>query len=104
MLITVVYDGHLRSLSILSYNVFVTNSIAGALELPADLLPILTMDSMGRRWTLSGGLILSGTAAVATGLVPTGLDRHLFSTSFAFECSQQLCSQIHLQLLSWHRQ
>jgi len=68
--ITVVYDGHLRSLSILSYNVFVTNSIAGALELPADLMPILTMDSFGRRWTLSGGLILSGTAAIATGLVP----------------------------------
>jgi hypothetical protein len=38
MLITVVYDGHVRSLSILSYSVFITNSVAGALELPADLV------------------------------------------------------------------
>nr|CAH0110329.1 unnamed protein product [Daphnia galeata] len=34
MVITVVYDGYVRSLAILPYSVFITNSCGGALELP----------------------------------------------------------------------
>lgn len=70
MVITVVYDGYVRSLAILPYSVFITNSIAGSLELPADLIPILTLDRLGRRWTLMLALTLAGVAGVATGLVP----------------------------------
>ncbi|XP_045031392.1 solute carrier family 22 member 5 isoform X2 [Daphnia magna] len=47
MVITVVYDGYVRSLAILPYSVFITNSIAGALELPADLVPVVTLDRLG---------------------------------------------------------
>ena len=72
MIITVVYDGHVRSLSILSYNVFITNSLAGALELPADLVPVLTLDTIGRRWTCFLALALTGAVGIATGLVPLG--------------------------------
>ena len=70
MLITIVYDGHVRSLSILSYSVFITNSVAGALELPADLVPVITLDRLGRRWTLFLSMLLSGAAGIATGLTP----------------------------------
>ncbi|XP_046636167.1 solute carrier family 22 member 5-like [Daphnia pulicaria] len=70
MVITVVYDGYVRSLAILPYSVFITNSVAGALELPADLVPVVTLDRLGRRWTLMMALGLAGLAGIATGLVP----------------------------------
>nr|CAH0105985.1 unnamed protein product [Daphnia galeata] len=60
MVITVVYDGYVRSLAILPYSVFITNSVAGALELPADLVPVVTLDRLGRRWTLTMALSLAG--------------------------------------------
>lgn len=70
MVLTVVYDGYVRSLAILPYSVFITNSVAGSLELPADLVPILTLDRLGRRWTMMLSLTLAGLAGIATGLVP----------------------------------
>lgn len=70
MLITMVYDGHVRSLGILSYSVFVTNSLAGSLELPADMVPVATLDRIGRRWTLFFSMGLSGVVSIATGLTP----------------------------------
>ena len=72
MLITVVYDGYVRSLAILLYSVFITKSVAGALELPADLVPVVTLDRLGRRWTLLLAMGLAGLAGIATGLVPVG--------------------------------
>ena len=72
MVITLVYDGHLRSLYILPYNPFVTNSFAGLLELPADLTPLLTLESLGRRWTCFLALTLSGLSSIATGLIHPG--------------------------------
>ena len=65
-----VYDGHVRSLGILSYSVFVTNSVAGSFELPADMVPVLTLDRLGRRWTLFFSMGLSGIVSIATGLTP----------------------------------
>lgn len=70
MLITLVYDGHVRSLSILSYSVFVTNSLAGSLELPADMVPVLSLDRIGRRWTLFLSMALSGAVSLVSGLTP----------------------------------
>lgn len=75
--IALVYDGHVRSLAILPYNVFVTNSVAGLLELPADLVPVFTLDHLGRRWTCFGALFLSGIAAIASGLLPAGSFNYL---------------------------
>jgi hypothetical protein len=70
MVLTVVYDGYVRSLAILPYSVFITNSVAGALELPADLVPVVTLDRLGRRWTLMMAMGLAGVTGIATGLVP----------------------------------
>ena len=70
MVITIVYDGYVRSLAILPYSVFITNSVAGSLELPADLVPVFTLDRLGRRWTLMLALGCAGLAGIATGLVP----------------------------------
>ena len=73
MIIAMVYDGYVRSLQILSYSVFISNSIAGCLELPGNLLPLIIMDTLGRRWSFSSTLLLAGLAGVVTGIIPTGL-------------------------------
>ena len=73
MMITLVYDGHLRGLFILPYSAFVTNCIAGALELPADLVPLVTLDTIGRRWTCFLALATSGVSGVITGLIDQGI-------------------------------
>lgn len=75
MLITLVYDGHVRSLSILSYSVFFTNSLAGSLELPADMVPVFSLDRIGRRWTLLLAMGLSGIVSLISGV--TSLDQTL---------------------------
>ena len=42
------------------------------MEIPAYIGGIFVMDKLGRRPTLSGGLIISGIACLITGLVPEG--------------------------------
>lgn len=79
MMITIVYDGYVRSLAILPYSVFFTNSLAGSLELPADLVPIVALDRLGRRWTLLLTMILAGLSGIGTGLTPTSKSKYLFS-------------------------
>jgi OCT family organic cation transporter-like MFS transporter 4/5 len=41
-------------------------------EIPAYIGGMFVMDKLGRRPTLSGGLIISGIACLITGLVPEG--------------------------------
>jgi hypothetical protein len=54
---TVCYDGHVRNLGNLDqYSLYVTFSLTGLLELPADLLTIVTLDYLGRRWTNFGAM------------------------------------------------
>lgn len=72
MITATVYDGYVRSLEILDYNVFISNSIAGCLELPGNLLPLLILDTLGRRWSFSLTLLLAGICGVVTGTIPTG--------------------------------
>ncbi|XP_059485227.1 solute carrier family 22 member 1-like isoform X2 [Neocloeon triangulifer] len=59
MLMTVCYDGHVRNLGNLEqFSLYVTFSLTGLLELPADLLTIVTLDYLGRRWTNFGAMAL----------------------------------------------
>lgn len=46
--------------------------IVRIVEFPAYIAGIFFMDKVGRRPTLSGGLILSGIACLITGVVPEG--------------------------------
>ncbi len=73
MAIAIVYDGHVRSLESLAYNVFITNSLAGFLEFPADLIPVFTMDRLGRRWTMHISLIVAALGGIASWFIPIGI-------------------------------
>lgn len=54
----------------LSDDFFLNYELAMAVEIPAYISGIFLMDRLGRRPTLSGGLIASGVACLITGLVP----------------------------------
>ncbi|KAH8366149.1 hypothetical protein KR093_009748, partial [Drosophila rubida] len=61
MIISLVYDGHVRAASVLDReNIFVVFSIACATEIPGDLVVTITLDRFGRRWSAFGFTALSG--------------------------------------------
>ena len=53
-------------------NVYKNKSIR-LVELPSYAAGILFMDKVGRRPTLSGGLLLSGVSCLVTGFIPPGV-------------------------------
>ncbi|GLV32144.1 uncharacterized protein CBL_11898 [Carabus blaptoides fortunei] len=60
MAISLVFDGHVRNVGSLGYNVFITFTIASATEMPADTFLTLTLDRWGRRWLAFGTMAMSG--------------------------------------------
>ncbi|XP_059470665.1 organic cation transporter protein [Neocloeon triangulifer] len=72
MIVSLVYDGHVRSVGALGLNVFVTFTIACSTEFPADTLLILFLDRWGRRWLACGTLIVSGIFSLLSTMVPQG--------------------------------
>ncbi|XP_063589244.1 organic cation transporter protein-like [Penaeus indicus] len=69
MLVSLAYDGHLRNVSNLPLDVFLSFSVTSATELPADTFLVLTLDRWGRRWMAFGTLGLSGILSVLTLIV-----------------------------------
>ena len=50
-LTSVLFDGHIRNIENLNYSIYWTFTISSALELPSDLLSIVGMEVIGRRWS-----------------------------------------------------
>lgn len=73
MIISLVFDGHVRNVGSLGLNVFTTFTIAAATELPADVLLTFTLDRWGRRWYACGSLVLSGVFSLIATIVPMGI-------------------------------
>ncbi|XP_027213389.2 organic cation transporter protein-like [Penaeus vannamei] len=70
MVMTVAYDGHTRNSENIGYDAFLSFTIAGAVEFPADVLTMVTTEWLGRRHTTVGSLVLSGLVALSVALVP----------------------------------
>lgn len=66
------YYGLSWASSKLSDNEFVTFALSGAVEVPAYLFLIFTLNKWGRKVILCGCMIASGVFLVATPLVPAG--------------------------------
>lgn len=67
---TLVYDGHVRLSEHIGNNVFVTFTLVGFVELPADFLTIVLMEKIGRRHTTSISLALSGVVCLVIAALP----------------------------------
>jgi hypothetical protein len=63
------FDGHIRNIVNLDYNICIVFAISAALELPADILTIPLLDSLGRRWCGAVSLFLSAIAMLVCGQV-----------------------------------
>ncbi|KAG8228027.1 hypothetical protein J437_LFUL003663 [Ladona fulva] len=72
MIISLGYDGHVRSVGNLGYDVFVTFTVACATEFPADTTLIFVLDKWGRRWLACGTLIVSGLFSILSTAAPPG--------------------------------
>lgn len=75
MLISLVFDGHIRNVGALGLNVFVTFTVAAATECPADIILTLTLDRWGRRWLAFGTMVLSGLFSIVATAFPIGKSR-----------------------------
>jgi hypothetical protein len=64
MIISLNFDAHVRSISSLNAPIVISFTIGIALELPADLLVVWSLDFFGRRWTTAGSMILSSIATL----------------------------------------
>ncbi|XP_072948572.1 carcinine transporter-like [Epargyreus clarus] len=73
MSIAMVFDGHVRNVGSLGLDMFLTFTIATATEFPADILLILTLDIIGRRWLAFGSMVVSGVFSFLATAVPYGL-------------------------------
>ncbi len=81
---SLVYYGLSLSSSSLGGNDYINFLISGAVEIPAYLFCQLTMNRLGRRWTLSGTMILGGIALLLTMAIPKGL--HVFDMYLSIFC------------------
>ncbi|XP_050720191.1 organic cation transporter protein-like [Eriocheir sinensis] len=70
MVIILAYDAHIRNAEHIGPNFFVTFTIVGAVEFPADLLTMVTLEKLGRRHTTVWSLVLSGCVCLVITAVP----------------------------------
>ncbi|XP_042235055.1 organic cation transporter protein-like [Homarus americanus] len=70
MVIITAYDAHMRNTKNIGGNVFVTFTIAGFVELPADFLTMVFVEKLGRRHTTVFTLIFGGLACFIIAGIP----------------------------------
>ncbi|XP_071444185.1 organic anion transporter 3-like isoform X2 [Hetaerina americana] len=70
VLLTVVYDGHVRNVENLGTNLFLTFSVTGIVEAPACMLPAYTLNRYGRKPSFGIPLALSGISYLIIVAIP----------------------------------
>lgn len=100
MAISLVFDGHVRNVSSLGLDVFVTFTVASASELPANLFLTFTLDRWGRRWYACLSMILSGLFSLLATAVPVGIHSTCFAiigrffVNFAYSIGLQYAAEL----------
>ena len=74
MFTSLAFDGHVRNISNLNFSFYLTFIISILLELPADLLAIWGLNSLGRRWSATLSLALSSVAMIICAFMLGGLN------------------------------
>ncbi|CAH0404422.1 unnamed protein product [Chilo suppressalis] len=98
--IAMVFDGHVRNVGSLGLDMFVTFTIATATEFPADVLLILLLDRLGRRWLAFSSMAISGVFSFLATTVPIGLPSASlaivgrFAVNISFNIGMQYAAEI----------
>ena len=64
MVISCIFDTTVRNISNLNFEFYLSFMIAASMELPADLASIVGINWLGRRWSASISLVLTGVTMV----------------------------------------
>ena len=64
MVISCIFDTTVRNISNLNFEFYLSFMIAASMELPADLASIVGINWLGRRWSASISLLLTGVTMV----------------------------------------
>ncbi|CAH1983512.1 unnamed protein product [Acanthoscelides obtectus] len=101
MVISLVFDGHVRNVETLGLDVFLTFTIASVTEFPADTFLTMVLDVWGRRWLAAGSLIVSGIFSLLATTVPIGLPSATLAIMgrFAINISYNIGLQYAAELL-----
>ncbi|XP_050358488.1 carcinine transporter-like [Nymphalis io] len=101
MCVSLVFDGHVRNVGALGLDVFLTFTVATATEFPADILLVLTLDVIGRRWLAFGSMVISGLFSILATTVPFGLPSASLAIvgRFAVNISYNIGMQFAAELL-----
>lgn len=65
MCTSLVYDGYIRSITTIGFNVFVAFTMASATEFPASFILTFILDRWGRRWLMFGTMGLCAVCSFA---------------------------------------
>ena len=77
MLISLVFDTSVRNISNLNFDFYISFMVAASLELPADLLSIVGLNWLGRRWSSCFPMLACGLTMLACAWL-TGLSLSMF--------------------------
>lgn len=101
MMISLVFDGHVRNVDNLGMDLFITFTIASVTEFPADTFLTLTLDRWGRRWLAFGTMVASGLFSLMATAVPVGIVSATFAIlgRFSVNISYNIGLQYAAELL-----
>lgn len=67
--VCLVYDAHVRIISSLGTDIFITFSVASLIEIPAGILPLFLVDRVGRKPLMISMLVLCGIFSFLVGML-----------------------------------
>lgn len=73
MTTSLVFEGHARNAGSIGSNIFIVHTIGSFTEFPADIILVLILDKVGRRWCCSVALMLGGLFSLLATLAPFGI-------------------------------
>ncbi|XP_040570738.1 organic cation transporter 1 [Lepeophtheirus salmonis] len=60
--VTLLFDAHIQNVVNLDFSIYTSFAISAAVEAPADIIVIWLLDFIGRRWTTSLSMVISGVS------------------------------------------
>ncbi|KAJ2943248.1 hypothetical protein O0L34_g12053 [Tuta absoluta] len=98
--IAMVFDGHVRNVGSLGLDMFVTFAVAMSTEFPADVLLIIILDCVGRRWLACLSMVISGIFSLLATAVPFGIPSASlaivgrFAVNISFNLGMQFAAEL----------
>ncbi|XP_017070551.2 solute carrier family 22 member 3 [Drosophila eugracilis] len=100
MIVALVYDAHVRVAALLDTDVFITFSLCSLFEIPAGILPMITIDRFGRKPIMSAVMLFCAASSLSVGLLKRKWDKVIlaiiarFFVTMGYNIGQQWAAEI----------